>query len=39
MKEVQQQINKSPGSRVSEDEFFSVLKLVAPGTNLRTALE
>jgi len=39
-KEVQRTIVQSPTTgKVSEEEFFSVLKMVAPGTNLRTALD
>ena len=41
MKEVQKNIFEkiSTKNSVSEEEFFGILKLVAPGTNLRTALE
>lgn len=43
-KEVQEKIiplngNSSNNIKVSEDELFSILKLVSPGTNLRTALD
>lgn len=41
-KEVQKTIipeKKQGNEKVSEEEFFSVLKLIAPGTGLRTALE
>jgi len=39
-KEVQQTIlEKSSDDEVSEEEFYYVLKLVSPGTGLRTALE
>ncbi|MBU2616183.1 MAG: DNA integrity scanning diadenylate cyclase DisA [Nanoarchaeota archaeon] len=39
-KEVQQTILKSSeDGRVSEEEFYLVLKLVSPGTGLRTALD
>jgi len=32
-------IVQTPNGKVSEDDFFSVLKMVSPGTNLRTALD
>lgn len=32
-------IEKSVNSFVSEDEFFQILKMIAPGTNFRAALE
>jgi len=39
-KEVQQTILKSSGdNKISEEEFYLVLKLVSPGTGLRTALD
>ena len=43
-KEVQETIIKTESTsnnngKVSEEEFFSVLKMIAPGTNLRTAVE
>ncbi|MEK6850424.1 MAG: DNA integrity scanning diadenylate cyclase DisA [Nanoarchaeota archaeon] len=43
-KEVQEKIistgkNGNSSEKVTEEEFFSVLKMVAPGTNLRAALE
>ena len=39
-KEVQQVINqKEEKKEVSEEEFYTILKLFAPGTNLRKALE
>lgn len=43
-KEVQETIvpkdnNGNNNSKVTEEEFFSVLKMIAPGTNLRAALE
>lgn len=39
-KEIQEKIIETEGNgRVTEEEFLSVLKMVAPGTNLRTALE
>lgn len=40
IKEIQQAITKEEGEKnVSEEEFYSILKLIAPGTNLRKALE
>lgn len=42
IKEVQQTIiqeKKPVTEKVSDEEFFSILKLIAPGTGLRTALE
>lgn len=41
IKEVQKTIVPIPqeNGKVSEEEFFSVLRLVSPGTSLRTALE
>ncbi len=38
-KEVQERIIKNNDNKVSEEELSSILKLVAPGTNLRTALD
>src|SRR3989338_11188683 len=42
-KEVQEKIipsnKEGNNSKVSEEEFFNVLKMIAPGTNLRAALE
>ena len=42
-KEVQKKIIELPqavnGEKASEEEFLNILRLVAPGTNLRTALE
>ncbi|MEK6928519.1 MAG: DNA integrity scanning diadenylate cyclase DisA [Nanoarchaeota archaeon] len=38
-KEVQKTIIPSQNNKVSEEEFFNVLKMVAPGTNFRTALD
>ncbi len=40
-KDIQQTIlpQNNPNKKISEDEIFSVLKSVSPGTNLRTALE
>jgi len=39
-KEIQQRISENPNdTKVSESEFYSILKIVSPGTGLRTALE
>src|SRR3989344_31113 len=38
-KEIQEILIKNINERVSEDELLSVLKTIAPGTNLRTALD
>lgn len=39
-KEVQQTIlKKEPFDEISEEEFYAVLKIVSPGTNLRSALD
>src|SRR3989344_8924126 len=43
-KEVQETIipterNSNSSTKITEEEFFSVLKMIAPGTNLRAALE
>ena len=38
-KEVQEKIIKRSEEKVSDEEFYSILRLIAPGTNLRTALE
>lgn len=38
-KEVQEKIIDEDNNKVSEEEFSSILKLVAPGTNLRAALD
>jgi len=41
-KEIQEKIipiEKNNNGKVTEEEFFSTLKMIAPGTNLRTALE
>ena len=38
-KEVQKSLIQEHEEKVSEEEFFNVLKSVAPGTNLRTALD
>ena len=38
-KEIQEKIVQDHEQKVSEEEFSYILKLVAPGTNLRTALE
>jgi len=40
-KEIQQRIveRKETNNKVSDEEFYAVLRLVSPGTNLRTALE
>src|SRR3989344_9505306 len=39
IKEIQQTIIPSNNIKVTEEEFFSVLKTISPGTNLRTALD
>lgn len=38
-KEIQQTITPQNNRKISEDEFFNVLKITSPGTNLRTALD
>ncbi len=38
-KEVQGTIIQHQLSKVTEEEFFSVLKIIAPGTNIRTAID
>lgn len=38
-KEVQQTIVPINQEKASEEEFFNVLKMISPGTNLRTALD
>jgi len=38
-KEIQEKIVQEKIGKVSEEEFSSILKIVAPGTNLRTALD
>ena len=38
-KEIQETIDKTPNGRVTEEEFYSILKLISPGTNLRKALD
>ncbi|MFZ5955253.1 MAG: DNA integrity scanning diadenylate cyclase DisA [Nanoarchaeota archaeon] len=38
-KEVQKTITSQNIKKIPEEEFLSILKLVAPGTNLRTALD
>ncbi|MDO8459725.1 MAG: DNA integrity scanning diadenylate cyclase DisA [Nanoarchaeota archaeon] len=38
-KEIQDSLVKADNITTSEEEFFSILKIVAPGTNLRTALD
>jgi len=38
-KEIQETIDKVPREKVTEEEFYSVLKLISPGTNLRKALD
>ncbi len=38
-KEIQDTITPANNKKVSEEEFFSVLKMVSPGTNFRTALD
>lgn len=38
-KEVQQTIIPSNNKKISEDEFFNILKIISPGTNFRTALD
>jgi len=38
-KEIQQTILPINNKKISEEEFFSVLKTISPGTNLRTALD
>ena len=37
--EVQEKIISEKEEKVGEDEFLSILRSVAPGTNFRTALE
>src|SRR3990167_2778861 len=37
--EVQEKIVKTDNGKATEDEFSAILKMVAPGTNLRTALD
>ena len=39
IKEVQQTIIPMNNKKVSEEEFFNVLKTISPGTSLRTALD
>lgn len=38
-KEIQQKIKQDSKEKVSEEEFYSILKLISPGTNLRNALD
>jgi diadenylate cyclase len=38
-KEIQQKIDKNSEEDVTEEEFYSVLRLISPGTNLRSALD
>ena len=38
-KEIQGTIIPNQVGKVTEEEFFSMLKTVAPGTNLRTAID
>ncbi len=38
-KEIQEKIIKENNKKTSDEEFFSILKLIAPGTNLRAALD
>lgn len=38
-KEVQEKIIKNNNKSASEEEFASILRLIAPGTNLRTAID
>lgn len=38
-KEIQEKIIQKENSKISEEEFSAILKLVAPGTNLRAALD
>ena len=38
-KEIQKTITNDKHNKVTEEEFYSILKLVSPGTNLRKALD
>ena len=38
-KEIQEKIIKNSDNEISDEEFSNILRLVAPGTNLRTALD
>lgn len=38
-KEIQETINKNSTEKVTEGEFYSILKFVSPGTNLRKAID
>lgn len=38
-REIQERIQEQNEAKITEEEFYSILKLVAPGTNLRNALD
>lgn len=38
-RDIQDQLIKSPTEKVSQEEFLSILKLIAPGTSFRSAVE